>query len=293
MTGIRVTGLNLHPVKSTAIRPVAAAEVTYAGLLGDRRWMVVDADHAMLSAREDSGLFTIVADIPQTEPTLLSGLVLSQSPSAATGLAPLHVDEPDRPAVDVTLHGKPLRAVPADADATAWVRDALGRHDVTLFWCDDPTRRPLNPEYSRPGDHTALADGYPVTLASTESLRRLNEWIAETAAERGDPVRDPLPITRFRPNVLVDGDLEPFAEDGWSGVTIGDVAFRLPKGVDRCVMTTIDPASLATGHEPIRTLARHRKGGGKTWFAVHLIPDVEGPIRVGDPVLPDVRPAGR
>ena len=289
MTGTRVVGLNLHPVKSTAIRPVSAASVTYAGLLGDRRWMVVDADRAMLSAREDQRLFTILADTPQTDPTVTSALELSQSHTAATGLAALRVDEPDGPAVDVTLHGKPLRAVPADAAATAWVREALGRHDVTLVWCDDPTRRRLNPDHSRPEDHTALADGYPVTLASAVSLRRLNDWIAETAVERGEPIPDPLPIARFRPNVVVDGDLEAFAEDGWSGVTIGDVAFRLPKGVDRCVMTTIDPGSLAKGHEPIRTLARHRKHDGKTWFAVQLIPDAQGPIRVGDPVVPTLR----
>lgn len=286
MSGIRVAGLFLHPVKSTAVRPVRAARVTYAGLLGDRRWMVVDAEGDLLSAREEPRLFTIVADTPQTDPSVRSALVLSQSPSAATGLTSLHVDEPGGRAVDVTLHGNPLRAVPADASATAWVREALGRHDVTLVWCDDPTRRTLNPDHSRPGDHTALADGYPLTLASEASLRRLNDWVAETSTERGEPLPDPLPVTRFRPNVVVDGDIEPFAEDGWSGVRIGDVAFRLPKGVDRCVMTTIDASSLHRRHEPIRTLARHRRRDGKTWFAVHLIPDGEGPLRVGDAVLP-------
>jgi hypothetical protein len=94
-------------------------------------------------------------------------------------------------------------------------------------------------------------------------------------------------MERFRPNVVVDGDLEPFVEDSWGRVQLGDVAFRVAKPVDRCVMTTIDLDSLTTGKEPIRTLARHRRWGGATWFAVQLIPDGTGVVRVGDEVVPD------
>jgi uncharacterized protein YcbX len=49
-------------------------------------------------------------------------------------------------------------------------------------------------------------------------------------------------------------------------------------------MTTIDPDTLATGKEPTRTLARHRLVGGKTMFAVHLVPETPGRISVGDEV---------
>ena len=53
-------------------------------------------------------------------------------------------------------------------------------------------------------------------------------------------------------------------------------------------MTTVDPVSLARGHEPIRTLARHRKWDGATWFAMQLVPDVgdvRGVVAVGDEVV--------
>ena len=83
-----------------------------------------------------------------------------------------------------------------------------------------------------------------MTLASRASLRRLNDWVAEGAVERGEPVPDPLPIERFRANVVVDGDLEPFVEDTWGTVRLGEVTFRVAKPVDRCVMTTIDLDSL-------------------------------------------------
>ena len=162
----------------------------------------------------------------------------------------------------------------------------LGRPGLRLVRCVDPTLRALNPAHSNDGDHTAYADGYPVTLASRTSLRQLHDWMVELAVERGEPVPDPLPVERFRANVVVDGDLEPFVEDTWGRVQIGGVGFRVAKPVDRCVMTTIDPQGLTTGHEPIRTLARHRRWDGATWFAIQLIPDGTGSVNVGDEVTP-------
>ena len=95
-----------------------------------------------------------------------------------------------------------------------------------------------------------------------------------------------MAVDRFRPNLVVDGDLEAFEEDHWRSVLIGDVSFRVVKAVDRCVLTTIDPTTLERGHEPIRTLARHRRRDGRTWFAMHLVPQVRGVVRVGDEVTP-------
>ena len=93
-------------------------------------------------------------------------------------------------------------------------------------------------------------------------------------------------MLRFRPNVVVDGEA-PFAEDDWSSVRLGETAFRVAGRCDRCVMTTIDPVSLARGKEPIRTLAKHRKKDGKTYFGVWLVPVLDGRpavVAVGDDV---------
>jgi uncharacterized protein len=276
---VQITGLGVHPVKSTAIRPLTHAEVLPRGLADDRSWVVVDRDGVIVTAREEHRLFAVTADTPRTDPDVERDLRLT-----AEGLAPLELDHPrtgDR--VRVRLFSQELQGLPAGEEADAWVRAAVGRDDVRLVWCDDPTRRRLNPEFSRPGDHTAYADGYPVTLASEASLRRLNDWIVEEALERGEEPPAPLPMARFRPNLVVDGD-EPFAEDAWTGVTVGDVRLRLAKPTDRCVMTTIDLASLATGKEPVRTLARHRLVDHKTMFAISLVPETTGTVRVGDPV---------
>ncbi|MFC7583468.1 MOSC domain-containing protein [Nonomuraea antimicrobica] len=85
--------------------------------------------------------------------------------------------------------------------------------------------------------------------------------------------------------MVVAGAGEPFAEDGWQRVRIGEVDFRVAKGCDRCVLTTVDTTTYRKGKEPIRTLSRHRKRDGKVWFGVNLIPDGPGRIAQGDPVV--------
>jgi uncharacterized protein YcbX len=151
---------------------------------------------------------------------------------------------------------------------------------VRLVYLDDPTRRPSNPARSQPGDVVSFADGYPLLLATEESLAALNDLIAEgPRAEEG-----PVPMTRFRPNLLVAG-AHAWAEDGWRVVRIGAASFRVVKACGRCVFTTIDPDTASKGREPLTTLARHRRWDGKTWFAVNLIPDSPGAtLHLGDQV---------
>lgn len=276
---MRLLGINVHPVKSTAIRPLRQAQVLARGLADDRSWMVVDADGGLVSARELPALFTCVADTPGTDSGVSAPLRLR-----APGMDDLSVEEPvDGEPVPVTLFHNRLTARRALPEADRWLRHAVGRDDLRLVWCDDPTRRRLNPEHSAPGDHTAFADGYPVTVATMASLERLNELIAQSAADRGDQPGEPLTVQRFRANLIVDGE-EPFVEDGWARLRIGEVELEMAKPTGRCVMTTIDPSTLSGGKEPIRTLARHRRSGSTTLFAVSMLPRVLGTVHVGDEV---------
>lgn len=278
---LTVTGLAIHPVKSTAIRPVTGATVLPWGLAGDRRWMVVDATGTLVSARELRSLFHVVADTPETGAGV-TGLRLS-----APGVDPIQVHEPDTDLVELRMFSNELVGRPADQTTNDWLRIATGRDDLRLVWCDDPTRRTFDRDWARPEDHAPYTDSCPLTLASLASLRQLNDWITQGALERGEVPPAPLPIERFRANVVIDGGA-PFEEDDWTQLQIGEVSFRKPKRVDRCVMTTIDPVDLTSTKEPIRTLARHRLAEQATWFAIHLVPVTTGRIWVGDPVRAEI-----
>jgi uncharacterized protein YcbX len=268
---MRLASIHFYPVKSTAGHEIHEAEVQPWGLADDRRYLITDERGEVLTAREQPRLLACVARVDD-------GTLTLTGPHAA----PLRVT-PDDTMSTVLMGRTPVELTDCGDDAARWLSELAGR-PVRLKWLDDPTRRPVNPDYGRPEDRVSLADGYPLLLTSTASLARLNDWIVEGALERGEQAPEPLPMHRFRPNVVIDGVGTPFAEDEWKRVRIGAVAFRVSKGCDRCVLTTIDTATYTKGKEPIRTLSRHRKWDGKVWFGINLIPDGPGRIMTGDSV---------
>jgi uncharacterized protein YcbX len=268
---LQLTDLWRYPVKSCRGEQLSEAVVEPWGLAGDRRWMIVDSAGDPVTARDYPSLVLVTPRVEGGKITLASpGLpeVTVPVPSGAR-LVPVSVWESD------------LLASPADEEASAWLTTIVSE-PVRLVYLDDPTRRPANPKYSQDGDLVSLADGYPLLLTSEESLDTVNGWIAEGPR----PAEGPIPMRRFRPSVVVSG-AAAWAEDGWRRLRIGPVTFRVAKGCDRCVFTTIDPDTAAKGHEPLFALARHRRWDGKVWFGVNLIPDSPAPgalIRPGDPV---------
>ncbi|TMR06641.1 MOSC domain-containing protein [Nonomuraea turkmeniaca] len=268
---MRLASIHFYPVKSTAGHEIHEAEVQPWGLADDRRYMIVDERGGMLTARELPRLLACVATVDR-------GTLTLTGPHAA----PLRV-APDGVTSAIDVRGTLIELTDCGDEAARWLSELAGR-PVRLKWLDDPTRRPVDPAYGRPEDRVSLADAYPLLLTSTASLVQLNDWIAEGALERGEEAPEPLPMHRFRPNVVVDGAGTPFAEDEWKRVRIGAVDFRVTKICDRCVLTTIDTATYTKGKEPIRTLSKHRRWDGKVWFGINLIPDGPGRIATGDAV---------
>ncbi|MDQ7907668.1 MOSC domain-containing protein [Phytohabitans sp. ZYX-F-186] len=272
---MRVVGISLYPVKSTRAVAVDRARVEWWGLAGDRRWAVVAPDGEPITARRCRALFTVAAS------TTPDGGLLLTAPGAPSLAVP-----PPEPAHTVPVRFWNLDRAAAGGDAAdAWLTTTLGR-PARLVWLADTTARAVPTEVGgEPGDVFHLGDTAPLHLVSLGSLRKLDDWIAETAVERGEELPEPLDPGRFRANVVVEGAVA-FAEDGWKRLRLGPVDFRVAGPCGRCVMTTIDPESRTSGKEPIRTLARHRRWDGWAWFGIQLVPETLGEIAVGDPVEP-------
>ena len=194
--------LHVHPVKSVAgLRP-GEAVVEPWGLAGDRRWVLVDAPGKVVTQRQQPRLALAAA-----EPLPDGGIRLS-----APGQEPLTVAVPEpRDTVGRgDLRGTRSRRCPPRGRADAWFSAYLGA-EVRLVHLDDPaTGAPSTRSTRCPARPSHFADGYPLLLTTLASLDALNSLIAQ-----GDHADEgPLPMNRFRPNVVVAGTA-PWAEDDW------------------------------------------------------------------------------
>jgi uncharacterized protein len=252
--------INRFPVKSCRGQQLQSATIEPWGLAGDRRWLVVDEDGQGMTARDYRRMLLVTPALRND-----GGLRLS-SPDAP----PIEVDVPVGEPVPVKVHSSELAGTPAALDANAWFSKIVGE-SARLVYLDDPRRRHPNPRFARPTDYVSFADAYPLLLTTSASLAQLNDWIAE--GPRAD--EGPLPMIRFRPNVVIDGTA-PWQEDGWRRIRIGAAEFRVVKGCDRCVMTMTDPDTAERTKEPIATLAKYRRWDGETWFGMNIIPDTPG-----------------
>jgi uncharacterized protein YcbX len=264
MSDIRVVGLFIYPVKSLGGFAVTSTTVTDRGLAEDRRWMVVDETGKFLTQRQHPTMATLRV-VPHEEG---GGRFTIADPSGHAVTIGSGIGDP----VEVTVWRDQVQARPVSVEAD----DLLTRHlglRCRLVHMGDDSHRQVDPRYAPPGRITSLADGYPVLIASTSSLADLNGRMDK-----------PVPMSRFRPNIVVEGSL-PFAEDGWGTLRIGTAEFEAVKPCSRCIMTTIDQdTGEKTGKEPLKTLAKFRNTPDGVIFGENLLISRPGMVGIGDMV---------
>jgi len=247
---ICVSSLIYYPIKACRGHEVDVSNVERMGLEHDRRMMVVTPEGGFLTTPSISSE-RLTLSAPGTD-----SLTFSVQTSGPTFL------------VDI-WRSKDVPAVDQGDEAAEWFSDWLGT-SVRLVHFADGYLRKVSQEYAvNSDDHTAFADGYPILLASEESLADLNA--------RMDL---PVPMNRFRPNLVVRG-CEPFAEDTWNRIRIGEMEMAVVKPCARCLVTTIDKETLEKSKEPLKTLASYRTWNGGAMFGQNVIPLNEGRLRLG------------
>ena len=258
-----LSALHVYPIKSCAGISVTEWEVDAFGFCFDRRWMLVTPRGHFLTQRElpALALVRVVISPPHLRVTAPG------APELMTPLAP----QGGRP-VATEVWGDPLRAVAPDHKADEWFSSYLG-HEVVLLYVPDEAVREVDRDYAPEGGRTGFADGFPFLLVGEASLADLNARLAT-----------PLPMNRFRPNLVVGGSA-PFAEDGWRRILIGSIPMQVVKPCARCVVTTTDQATgQRDGDEPLRTLATFRRQDDKVMFGQNVVHYGVGRLKVGDAV---------
>jgi uncharacterized protein YcbX len=230
------------------------------GLQHDRRMMVVTPEGRYLTQREFPRLALVT-------PTLNDGVMTLSAPNYDS--IQFATQTSGTPYPVSIWKSKGVQAIDQSDEAAHWFSAWLGT-SVRLVHIADGYKRLVNEKYAvNADDHTGFADGYPILLISEEALQDLNSRL-----------RVALPMDRFRPNIVVGGS-EPFAEDTWNRICIGDVELAIVKPCARCVVTTIDKDTLEKSKEPLKTLATFRRHSLGVIFGQNVIPVNEGRIQLG------------
>jgi uncharacterized protein YcbX len=248
MSAIVVTGLNTYPVKSCAGVALEKSRVTPTGLELDRDFMVIDDDDDFVSQRKVPELALVVPVIGETSITL-------SAPGMEDVDIPLQVERDDSRLVTATVHDKPVAGQIVREDLNEWFTDFLPRYKQNrcfrLLHVRGDVPRYIKELYRRPGasNRVGFADGSSMLLATEPSLAQLNTQMDA-----------PVPMNRFRPNIVVDGEgLAAYDEDRWTQVRIGALMAFVVKASDRCVTTDVDQQTAVTG-KTVRRALRTRKG---------------------------------
>jgi len=261
---MHLSSLHIYPIKSCGGISLTESGVDVFGLRYDRRFMVVTPKGEFITQRECAALATVRVRIEG--PHLV--LAAPDLPEIRLALTPMG----GRPVV-TRVWEDTVRAVAPDSAADDWFSNVVGQ-EAMLAYIPDSVVREVDRSWAPEGGRTGFADGFPFLIAGEASLADLNSRLAA-----------PLPMNRFRPNLVVSGSA-PFAEDGWRRLTIGGIPMQVVKPCARCVVTTTDQATgRRMGDEPLRTLATFRRQEGKVMFGQNVVHYGVGRVAVGDAIV--------
>lgn len=254
---MQLSALYRYPLKSAAAQTLDEAWISPSGMEGDRAWMVIEPDGRMITGRNDPRMVLVRA-------TLVDGGIRLE----VAGQCSIEVRAAEmREACVTEVWRDRFEAWAGHAAADAWLSDFLGRPVRLLHVGASPARR----RAYAPELPLSFVDAYPLLLIGEASLAELNARLAT-----------PVVMGRFRPNLVIVGS-EPFAEDGWKRIRIGELEFEISKPCERCAFTTVDPLTGERSplQEPLRTLARYRKTEAGVLFGQNVRPVGQGLLRPG------------
>ncbi|MEP6597128.1 MAG: MOSC N-terminal beta barrel domain-containing protein [Ginsengibacter sp.] len=261
---LRVSELYIYPIKSLAGIAVTSASVTDRGFKYDRRWMLVDEDNCFLTQRE------------------LPHMALLQVELTQDGLKVYHKNN-----IHTQIIVPPAEKTNETSTVKIWNDECNARfvsklvdecfsqilsHKCRLVYMPYTTKRRIDETYSLNKEITSFSDSHPILIIGQSSLDDLN-----------DRLTDPLPINRFRPNIVFTGG-DPFEEDVMEHFTINDINFYGVKLCARCMITTINQDDGVAAKEPLKTLATYRMRNNNVYFGQNLLHHGEGFVSVGDAI---------
>jgi uncharacterized protein len=261
---MQISQLFIYPVKSLSGIAKQSVEITATGFKHDRRWMLVDENNVFLTQR--------------THPQM----ALLQTAETEKGITVFHKQNPQmsitipfkndyNKKLMVTIWDDICTAVEVNENLNKWFSDIL-HINCKLVYMPDDTKRLVDKRYAANNEVTSFSDGYPILMIGQSTLDNLNKKLT-----------DPLPMERFRPNIVFTGG-HAHIEDEMAAFSIGATNFLGVKPCARCVITTINQQTAQGGKEPLKTLATYRMKNNKIYFGQNILQQLNGFVSVGDEI---------
>lgn len=248
----------IYPIKSCKGIQLSNCRVNKTGFMNDRMLMVVDSNNKFVSQRTKPQMALVSTAFIENE----NGQVLVLS---GPGMETLHLR---LSTLDTTISSIPLVVnVWGDqcesveiSEGSRWFSKYLSMNDLHLVRMTDEFVRHTDSEYA-PNGQTSFADGYPFLLSSQESLNHLNSKLDK-----------PVTFSNFRPNIIVEGCEQPYAEDLWKSIRFHNssspvdsreyIDMKVVKPCSRCKMPTIDPETgeFDPDNQPLKAMKAFRTG---------------------------------
>ena len=261
---MKLQDIFIYPVKSLGGIRKEEGRVLQRGFQYDRRLMLVDQSGKFITQRVEHQLALLQTDLASNQIHISHKLLPHQT---------LTVDLPSGKdsSILVKIWDDVTSAVHVSEEADEWFSNFLGKN-CKLVFMPEMGKRPVDLKYSENNEQVSFADAFPYLLIGQGTLDELNSRLSI-----------PVPMNRFRPNLVVSGAM-PYEEDSWAEIKIGEIRFKVAKPCARCVLTTIDQDTGMKGTEPLKTLASYRTINNKVLFGQNLIALNEGILRENDQV---------
>ncbi|MGF1590650.1 MAG: MOSC domain-containing protein [Pleurocapsa sp.] len=272
-----VKELRVYPLKSGQAIKLQEAQVKVQGFVWDREMMLVSGSGKFITQRQ----FPILAKVQVriAEPNITLQLEDNTFPAITFPIAF------NGALTEVEIWRDRILAIDQGDEIARWFHQLLdlSSDKVCRLVRQSPehTRFLISQKYPQDNDQPlGFADNSPIMLTATASLTELNQRIAEIHLSQSQAI----PMNRFRPNIVIE-TTEPFIEDSWSVIQIGDIQFKMLKPCSRCIITTIDQKQGQKNQlkEPLTTLETFRQLSEQgVMFGINMIPQNEGIMRLGD-----------
>ncbi|CAH0756315.1 unnamed protein product [Diatraea saccharalis] len=247
--------LNIYPIKSCGVISTDKAECTLLGLkrewLRDRILCVVDDSYNFITAR-------VYQDLLLVSPNVDGSVITLEHPAMDV---PVKVDLAEVIATEfpktATIWGNEVSVYDCGNEASQWFTKLLKRPSKNYYlvlYASQKCRFSKDPRYKyfnfTKDDTGAFPDDTSYHLINEASVEDLNPRLEGSA----------VTARQFRPNFIISG-CQPYDEDNWNFIKIGENVFEVVMPCLRCVLTTLDPetGSRNSNNEPLQTLRGYRQ----------------------------------